>query len=78
MDGPRSWSRTHGCLNPLCPHANWSEPNLSRWWLCLDDGQINEFAACDEVCAQAAVRFIQERFGRADLAAQLTNARAFA
>jgi hypothetical protein len=78
VDGPRAWNNTHGCLNPLCPHANWSEANLPRWWLRLDDGQISEFAACDDACAQAAVRLLQARSGRADLGAHITQAKAFA
>lgn len=63
MDRPRTFSSSVGCLNPLCPRANWSEAHLPRWWLRLDDGQISEFAACDDACAEAAVRIIQARLG---------------
>jgi len=59
-------SRSLGCFNPLCPHANWDEPDLPRWWLRLDDGSISEFAACDDACARAAVRFIHARLGRSE------------
>jgi hypothetical protein len=76
VEGPRYLTSVVGCMNPLCPGANWSEPRLPRWWLRLDDGQINEFAACDEACAHTAVRFVYARLGRADgEAAPLTHAR---
>jgi hypothetical protein len=45
---------------------------LPRWWLRLDDGSISDFAACDEACAQAAVRFIHARLGRSDTTRRLT------
>jgi hypothetical protein len=78
MDGPRALSTQYGCLNPLCPRANWCEKNLPRWWVRLDDGQLCEFAACDEACARAGIRFVQVRLGRAERDAELTHASAFA
>jgi hypothetical protein len=58
---------TFGCLNPLCPRANWSEKHLPRWWHRLDDGQVSEFSACDEACARAALRYLNARLGRSDV-----------
>ncbi|MCC6629826.1 MAG: hypothetical protein IT340_20800 [Chloroflexi bacterium] len=66
MDMLRQVPIIAGCHNPLCPRANWSEPRLPRWWLRLDDGQISEFAACDEGCARMALRFLNARLGRGD------------
>ena len=64
LDGPRRFSNSPGCLNPLCPHANWSDGSLPRWWLRLDDGDIVEFAACDETCAREASHIVSARLGR--------------
>ena len=72
MDRTRPLSTTHGCLNPLCPGANWSERSLPRWWLRLDDGQIIDFAACDGACAQAAMSVIHNRLGNGDQGRTLT------
>lgn len=74
MEAPRSLTAVHGCLNPLCPRANWSETHLPRWWLRLDDGQISEFTACDDACARLAARFIYARLGRTAEAVLLTHA----
>jgi hypothetical protein len=78
VEAPHSLAGVHGCLNPLCPRANWSEARLPRWWLRLDDGQLCEFAACDDACAHLAVRFVYARLGRAAEAAPLLHAPASA
>jgi hypothetical protein len=64
VDEPRILPPTTGCGNPLCPSANWSQRHLPRWQLALEDGQITEFAACNEACAHLVSRFFYARLGR--------------
>lgn len=58
--------KLRGCLNPVCPRANWHEPHIPTWSVRREGGELVEFGACDEACARAAARFIHTRLKMAE------------